>query len=331
MKKIFNIVLSITLLFFSVVSLFARGSSSGTEKPVELKLGHLANTEHDWHKSLVYFAERVQQKTQGKVQITIYPNEELGNELDNINAIGLGSADMVLSGESLQNWAPLAALIATPYAISSSQDMKAIVEGKVGEAIMSQVREKVGLVHIAWFERAPRNLTSNRPIRSPQDLNNLVMRVPNVPLFVTAWKAMGAKPTTMAFSEVFTSLQQGTIEAQENPLDLIKSASFYEVQKYVNETEHVRGWMSLWLGEKQYKSLSPEYQQAIIEAGKEAQDFYRPLFDKSVNSLKAELQTKGMEFISVDQKAFQDLAGPAITASLTPEQKALFETIRNMR
>ena len=91
---------------------------------------------------------------------------------------------------------------------------------------------------------------------TPADLDGLKMRVPNVPLFVDVWKALGAKPTPMAFSEVFTSLQNGTIDAQENPLALIKSASFFEVQKYVNKTEHVRSWIYLTLSELTWNKLS---------------------------------------------------------------------------
>lgn len=327
MKKMFFFVV---LVIFSVSAVFANGSDSGEMENFEFKLGHLANTEHDWHKALLYYADMVSERTGGNVVIKVFPNEELGKEMDNINAIGLGSADMVLSGESLQNWAPLAALIATPYAINSPQQMRAVAEGEIGQMIFDQVLEKVGLVHIMWMERAPRNLTSNRPISSPDEIDGLVMRVPNVPLFVTAWSALGAKPTTMAFSEVFTSLQQGTIEAQENPLDLIKSASFYEVQDYVNMTEHVRGWLSLWIGEKQFNSLPQEYQQIMLESGKEAQKYYQGLFEESNKRLRSELEAEGMTFIETDQKAFKNIAAPAVLDALTDEQRDLYMKMQDL-
>ena len=122
---------------------------------------------------------------------------------------------------------------------------------------------------IDYFARGPRELTSNSPIKSPDDLNGLKMRVPNVPLFIDVWKALGASPRPMAFSEVFTSLQNGTIDAQENPLALIRSANFYEVQKYVNLTDHVRSWIYLTISEITWKKLSSEQQQAVMEAAQD--------------------------------------------------------------
>lgn len=330
-KVIFLTILIGVIAFAGCSSEDSAGQSAGTEKsadPIVLKLGHLANTEHDWHKAAVFFAEKVAEKTSQIVKVEVYPNEELGNEMSNIDAIGLGTADMVVSGESLQNWAPLAALIATPYAIISEDHMRKVVEGPLGRKIFDQVKKEAGLVHVTWFERMPRNLTSNRPIASPADINGLIMRVPNVPLFVTAWEAIGAKPTTMAFSEVFTSLQQNTIEAQENPLDLIMSASFFEVQKYVNVTEHVNGWMSLWIGEKQFNGLTPEQQTAITEAGKEARAHYGPLYSDSKARLKSELENKGMQFIETDKDAFQAIAEPAVLDALSDEQRILYEEMQ---
>ena len=330
MKRVIFVLLMLSGMVFSGFSGGGNEEDGVTVEKFELKLGHLANIDHDWHKALVYFAAMVSEKTDGNVIIKVFPNEELGNEMDNINAISLGSADMVLSGESLSNWAPLAALIAAPYAISTSEQMNAIAEGEIGRMIFDQVREEAGLVHIMWMERAPRNLTSNRPIRSPDELQGLVMRVPNVPLFVTAWSSLGAKPAPMAFSEVFTSLQQGTIEAQENPLDLIKSASFYEVQDYVNLTEHVRGWMSLWIGEEQYVRLPPEYQNAIMESGTEAQEYYRGLFAESNKHLMNDLEEKGMTFVEVDKEAFRAIVAPAVLDALTEEQKELYRMMQEL-
>jgi predicted secreted protein len=113
-------------------------------------------------------------------------------------------------------------------------------EVPIGEQIAQEVISRARVRPLAYFARGPRNLTSNRPIRTPDELSGLRLRVPNVPLFVAVWRALGARPTPMAFGEVFTSLQNGTIDAQENPLSLIRSANFNEVQRFVNRTEHAR-------------------------------------------------------------------------------------------
>jgi len=180
---------------------------------------------------------------------------------------------------------------------------------------------------IAYFARGPRDLTSNRAIKSPDDLAGLKMRVPNVPLFVDVWKALGANPGPMAFSEVFTSLQNGTIESQENPLALIRSASFYEVQKFVNLTDHVRSWIYLTIAESTWAKLSADDQAAVMEAARRAQAFERELFNKSLADDRAFLESKGVTFVEVDGAAFQAKAKDAVLANVNDEIKPIVESL----
>src|SRR5690606_39236769 len=133
-------------------------------------------------------------------------------------------------GESLQNWAPMAALLAIPYGYTSLEGMYTVASGEIGKQIEAQIIERAQVRPIAYFARGPRNLTANRAVTSPAELNRMRMRVPNVLLFVDVWAARGAQPAPMAVAEVFTALQNGTAEGQENPLALIQSASFNEVQ-----------------------------------------------------------------------------------------------------
>lgn len=294
-----------------------------------LKLGHLANEENIWHKACVKFGEELSALTDGRITVEIYPNESLGKEMDLINGMQLGTADMTITGESLQNWAPMAALLAVPYAYKSIEHMDSIAGGEIGSQIEAQIIEKAKIRPVAYFARGPRNLTTNRPIKSPADLDGLKMRVPNVPLFVDVWKALGAQPTPMAFSEVFTSLQNGTIDAQENPLALIKSASFFEVQKHVNLTEHVRSWIYLALSEKTWSKLSEADQKAVLEAGMRAQKYERELFLADEQILVKDLQDKGMTFVEVDGAAFASKAKDAVLANVKPEIRPIVEQLFN--
>lgn len=323
MKKI-ALLVAATLL----ASLVFSAAALAEKKPeFTLKLGHLANTEHTWHKGSVKFAELVEQKTGGRVVVQVFPSEQLGKEMEVIGNIQSGIVDMLITGESMMNWAPLCGLIAVPYMIRDSAHMEKIVEGEIGQAIEKEVIEKVHLRPVAWFERGARNLTSNREIKKPEDLNGLKLRVPNVPLFVATWEALGAKPTPMAFSEVFTSLQQGIIDGQENPYDLIKSASFFEVQKFVNKTEHVRGWIYLVIGEDRFQSMPEDIRKAVLEAGKEAQAYERELFRAEQNQLIKDLQDKGMTFVEVDKAAFMKAAEPAVLGFLSPELQEMYKKI----
>lgn len=292
-----------------------------------LKLGHLANEDNPWHLASVKFGEELSALTDGRIAVEVFPNESLGKEIDLINGMQLGTVDMTITGESLQNWAPKAALLAVPYAFKSIEDMDAFASGETGEEIKQQIVEKVQIRPIAYFARGARDLTSNRPIAHPDDLQGLKMRVPNVPLFVDVWSALGASPGPMAFSEVFTSLQNGTIEAQENPLALIRSASFYEVQSHVNLTDHVRSWIYLTIAESTWNQLSEDDQAAVMEAAARAQAYERELFNQSLADDRAFLEEKGMTFVEVDAAAFQAAAKDAVLANVNDEIKPIVEDL----
>lgn len=300
-------------------------AGSALAADMTLKLGHLANEQNPWHLASVKFGEELKRLTDGRIEVEVYPNESLGKEIDLINGMQLGTVDMTITGESLQNWAPMAALLAVPYAYKSIEHMDEVASGEIGDKIEQQIIEKVQIRPIAYFARGPRNLTSNRPITSPDELNGLKMRVPNVPLFVDVWSALGANPGPMAFSEVFTSLQNGTIEAQENPLALIRSANFNEVQSHVNMTEHVRSWIYLTIAESTWNKLSADDQAAVMEAAKTAQAYERELFNASLADDRAYLEGKGMTFVEVDGPAFQAKAKDAVLKNVNDEIKPIVE------
>ncbi|MFG6139279.1 TRAP transporter substrate-binding protein [Halomonas sp. B23F22_10] len=306
------------------------GSQASLAADYTLKFGHLANEQHIWNQAALKFKELVEENSDGQVEVQVYPNEQLGAEMDVINSIQLGTADMTITGESLQNWAPKAAMMAVPYAFRDSEHLEQAVEGDVGDQIEAQITERANLVPLAWFERGPRELTSNRPVTSPEDLDGIRLRVPNVPLFVDTWEALGARPTPMAFSEVFTSLQQSTIQAQENPLSLIESASFYEVQDHVNLTGHVRSWIYVVIGKNQLEAMPEDLQEIVRDAAQEMQSYEAELFASDQERLRQSLEERGMEFVDVDTEAFADKARPAVLEALTDEQRALYDAIQDL-
>jgi TRAP-type transport system periplasmic protein len=309
--------------------LFAAGQAEGDVGPeYTLRFGHLANEENSWHRAAVFFADEVRERSGGRIDVQVYPNEQLGTELQILNAIQAGTADMAITGGSLVNWIPRIGVMETPATIRDQDHLVRVASGPIGQEIEAEIIEKGGFRPIAYFIRGPRNLTSNRPIRTPEDAEGLIVRVPNSPLYVAFWEEVGATPTPMAFSEVFTSLQQGTIHAQENPLALIYSAGFYEVQDYVNVTEHLRTWIYVVIGEEKFQSMPADLQQIVIDVGQEMQEYEHQLFLEDEKRLEDELKARGMTFITdVDQEAFTQLGQPGIIRSLTPEQRELWERI----
>ena len=328
MKKLKLNRLYIAMYIFVILNLFF--SCSNRNSPIILRFGHQANDSDIWHKSSLKFKELVEELSEGKIEVRVYPAEQLGKERDMIRSIKAGIVDMTTTGESMQNWSKITVFCAVPYLIKNSDHLKKVVDGPVGQRISSEMIKNIGLRPIAYFERGARNLTSNRPIATPEDLKGIIIRVPNVPIFVKTWTELGAKPTPMTLSEVFTALQQGTVEAQENPYALINSAGFYEVQKYVNLTEHVIGWVYVVIGEEKYQSLPMELKDVIIRAGKLTQEYHQKIFKAEEKYLREELERKGMIIQTVDKVAFQEKASRAVRESLPEELTEIYEEIEKL-
>ena len=317
----------IILCFFILLSL------SGC-KPVQaepeflLRTALLVNEEHTWYKAFVYFGEILEERSKGRIKVEVYPSEQLAKEIEAIRLIQADVIDMTTTGSTLTNWFEVATFCELPFLMQDSIDMNRYINGPIGTLMEKEMITKSGLRSLGHFERGPRHLTSNRPIRHPDDLDGLIVRVPNVPSFVTLWKALGAKPTPMAFSEVFTSLQQGTIEAQENPFALINNAGFAEVQKYLNLTGHVISWVYPVIGEKQFQRLPPDLQKIFLLAADDMQAYEHRLFLENEKMVQDELKAKGMEFIEVDKDAFQQRCEAAIYNSLSPEMKKIYDQLK---
>lgn len=306
----------------------AAAPAENSGEKIELVVGHINAEDHTWHKMAVKFKELVEEKTGGQVTVTIYPNSQLGTEVETIQSAiaGRGDCDIVFTGESMQTYAEELGIIGMPYAITSDEHMKAVLEGDVGKEL-DELMLKAGLRNLGAIVRGPRNITSNKVINSPADLQGFIIRTPESKMTMAAFEAMGAKPTPMAFSEIFTSLQQGVIHGQENPLANIYDASLYEVQDYVITTEHLRAWVYFAISEARYSSFPEDIQKVIAESATEAIAYEHELFLKDEAELRSKLEEKGMEFIEVDQTPFKEKAVEGVLAVLSDKQKAIYEKI----
>lgn len=293
-----------------------------------LRTALLVKEDHTWYQAFAYFGEILEERSKGRIKVQLYPSEQLAKEIEAIRLIQAEVIDMTTTGSTLTNWFEVATFCELPFLIEDPANMVRYIDGPLGKQIEEEMIKKTGLRAVAHFQRGPRHLTSNRPIKHPNDLNGLIIRVPNVPSFVSTWKALGAKPTPMAFSEVFTSLQSGTIEAQENPFAMINDAGFAEVQKYVNLTGHVVSWVYAVMGEKQFQKLPPDLQEIFLQAGRDMQAYERRLFLENENKVQEELKAKGMEFIEVDKEAFQKKCEKAIYDSLSPEMQQIYNQLK---
>lgn len=315
------------ILFISI--LFLIQCSPKKEDVHTLRVSLWANENHTWYEAFLHFKNIIDERSNGRLQIEVYPSEQLAKEIESIRLIQADVIDMTVTASLLSNWIEIANFCEMPFLLKDSIEKDLLLNGPIGKRVEKEMLEKVGLRSLAVFERGPRQLTTNRPIKHPDDLKGLIIRVPNVPTFITAWSALGAKPTPMAFSEVFTGLQQGTVEAQENPFALILSSGYYEVQKYVNITNHVMSWSYPVIGEKQYQRLPNDLKVILKDAALEMAAYEHQLFLSNQEEVKQQLLDRGMEFIEVDNAAFKANCEEVIFNSLSPEMQIVYNDFQS--
>ncbi|WP_423408317.1 TRAP transporter substrate-binding protein [Heyndrickxia sp. MSNUG] len=339
MKKVWLIMMTFILSFALLgcgakdTTESASGSSGGSDKPVKLKLGHIAAENDPWHLGAKKFAELVKEKTNGSVEIDLYASSTLGNDRDLIEGMQLGSVDFALVAGVLSNFYEPYAILELPYLFRDREHMQSVLYGEVGDKLKEDLLANTQVRGLEFWERTPRQLTANKKITSPADLEGIKIRVPEIPASIAAWKAMGATPTPMAFSEVYSSLQTGVIDAQENPVALIESTKLNEVQKYMINTNHVYGYVMLTMSDSTYKKLSKNQQKAIEEAAKEATEYENKIVYEQEKELLEKLTSAGMEVVDVDTEPFMEKAKTVHGefAKKSPEAQELYDSIVNTK
>ena len=320
--------LLIGILLMLVVS--ACGSKTTKDPKYLFKASMLVKENHTWYKAFVHFGKLIEERSGGRMKLEVYPSEQLAKEVEAIRLIRAGVIDMTISAGSLTNFAEILTFSDMPFLLKDTVAMHKLINSSIGKRIEREMIDKIGIRPLGYFQRGERHLTSNRPIKHPDDLDEIIIRVPNVPPYVVAWKALGAKPTPMAFSEVFSSLQQGTIEAQENPFAMIKNAGFSEVQKYLNLTGHLITWGYPLVGEKQFQRLPEDLKIIFLQAAEEMQIYEHRIFLSNESKVQKQLQDEGMIFVQVDKNAFMENGEKAIYESLSPEMQEIYKSIKKI-
>lgn len=304
-------------------------ASAPAAKEVTLKLGHVVDDNHVWHKAALKFGELVAQKTNGSVKIQVFSNSQIGNDRDMAEGMQMGSVDMALIAGVLGNFYEGIQLLEMPYLFENQEHLKKVIYGPVGEEIKKNLQAKAGIIGLEFWERGPRQLTTSKPVNSIQDIQGLKIRVPEIPPMVSAWKAMGANPTPMAWGEVYTALQQHTIDAQENPFANILSGRINEVNKFMALTNHVYGYVMHVMSEKSLSKLTADQQKAIKEAAAETMKWQNEQVAKDEGALLKQLQDKGMTVTKPDVTEFKNKARSTHAEFANKFGKELYEKIIN--
>jgi tripartite ATP-independent transporter DctP family solute receptor len=313
MKKI----IAITISFLLILSILGGCSkpqpkeSVQTDEPIKIRLAHVVNEKDGFHIAALKFKELVEQKTNNRVQIDIYPNATLGDERTLLEGMQMGTIDMgVITNGPVANFLPEIAVFELPFLFGSREEAYTILDGPIGKELLDSL-EKVGLKGLAYAERGFRNLTnSKRPVKTPDDIKGLKIRVMENPVYIDTFKTLGANTVPMAWTEALTALQQGTIDGQENPVNVIYSFKLYETQKYLSMTRHTYAPALFVMSLQKFKSLPEDIQQIFKESAQEAAEHERKVNADSEQKQLEELEKQGMEIIEPDLKPFKEAVEP---------------------
>lgn len=261
-----------------------------------------------------HYAELVEKKTDGQVTVEVFPDGTLfgGDQNAAVNQLGDGSLDMTIISTSVYaSFEPKMNALSLPYLFADTEQLVNYLEGEPGQELLASL-DNMDIEGLALMTRTFRHVTNSaRPIEEPEDLQGLKIRVPQNELWVKFFKAMGANPTPMDFTEVYTALELGTIDGQENPLEVPLANKFYEVQKYLSLTGHMADGYVLGINKDRWQSLSPEVQKAMSEAAEETALFKTKYDNDEEVKIIETLQEEGMEVneLSDEQRAqFQEIA-----------------------
>lgn len=282
-----------------------------TDKKITIKFGHGAAEKNARHQAALKFKELVEQKSNGQIEVQVFPSEQLGSEAAMLQSVQSNNLQITAGATGIyaKNHKPIG-IVELPYVFDNFEQAWKVLDGPLGKELSDPLVDK-GIRILAYWENGFRQVTNNvKPVEKPSDLEGMKIRTPEIPLSLSLFKALGANPTPMAFGELFNALEQRIVDGQENPLTNIYNSKLYEVQKYVSLTGHQYMPLPLSISEKFWKTLTPEQQKIIEESAKEAGQMHRNLVKEDDQKLKAELEKNGMKVNEVDKQLFKEAVKP---------------------
>lgn len=270
--------------------------SSGKDV-ITINIGHVEAEDRSTHRALVeHFKNTVEEKSKGSISVQIYSNSVLGGDSELTESVAMGTLEAALPSTSvLVSYSDDFGIMDMPYLFSSTEKAFDAMDGDLGD-YFNQKLEKVGIHSLGYSYNGLRSMTnSSHPIQSPEDLKGLKMRVMENEVFIDFFETLGASATPMSFNELFTGLQQHTVDGQENPPSLIYASKLQEVQKYLSLTEHVNNFLGFIMNKDFYDSLTEEQKEIIQDAAREFVDYQREMELEDTEVYVEKLEEEGMQ------------------------------------
>lgn len=281
--------------------------SAGAMAQTKLKWAHVYETSEPFHTESVWAAQEIEKRTNGRYHIDVYPASQLGKENDINQGLTLGTVDMIISGSSFAAKSfPRIGVTYYPYTFRDPQHLLAYTKSDIYRELSDGYEKKSGNHIVATTYYGTRQTTSNRRVQKCSDMQGLKMRVPDVPAYLAMPRACGANTSPIAFAEVYLALQNGTVEAQENPLTTIEAKKFYEVQKYIALTGHIVDHLNTIISGQLWKKLSPEDRKIFSEVAQQAAERASRKIIAREQELVEEFKKKGITVDTVNVADFRE-------------------------
>jgi tripartite ATP-independent transporter DctP family solute receptor len=313
----------------ALTTLFAFGASAQTT----LKMNISIQQNSHYGNAIDAFAREVERRTQGRYKVQNFYAAALGAERESIEAVQLGTLDFVMTSTGpIPNFVPEVSILDIPFLFRDYAHARAVLDGPIGQEMLTKFDSK-GFKALVWAENGFRHMTNSKhPVHSPADLKGLKLRTMENPIHIQAYKGFGLIPTPMAISEVFTALQQGTVDGQENPISSIQGQKFDQVQKHLSLTGHVYSPAVILMNKGQWEKLSAADKQAFVEAAKEAVNVNRARIEDDERNGVSYFRSKGMEVVeNVDKAKFQEALKPVFAEFSKKFGEANIERIRSVK
>jgi len=308
MKRVISLVIAVVMLSGILVGC-SRGSNTGNtagNKPVEIKIAAVGNDDHQSTIMAKYFKEELEKLYDGELKIDIYPNGSLGGEREAAEGVKLGTIQMtvVTSDGTLPAWVPDIQVLSIPYLFENKEQAYKVLDGVISEQLVPKFEEQ-GFKHLGFGELGFRHFTNNiREIKSAADMKGLSIRVQEAPIWFALMKSLQASAVPVSFNELYTALQQGMVDGQENPIASIATSKFNEVQKYLTLDGHTYAAVSMIMNKGFYDGLPEDLRAAIDQAAKNAVPRQREAVSAKEAEYLQQLKDSGMVVTEPDKESF---------------------------
>ncbi|WP_316979940.1 TRAP transporter substrate-binding protein [Shumkonia mesophila] len=325
-KSATNIVFGIAAMAIAAAASLATPANA---QEFRLRFGLTFAQTHPISQGAALFKEQVEKASQGRVSITLYPSGQLGSQNTLQEAVVNGLLDFAqTSASSLEAIYKPAVVLALPFGYRDDAHFRGVIKSDLGKDLYEDMRKKINVRILTTIFQPASQMTSNKPVRSIADFKGLRLRVPPVTVWQAFWRQAGVSPTPIDFAELYTSLQTGIVDAQENPVVNTYNGKLHEVQKYLILTSHVRTINMFMVSEDTFKKMSADIQQAMFQAGEAAERFINDAWAVQDKEAFVAIKKAGIEVISIDTQPLNQVAEDFYKSYLPADIFARYEKMR---